>query len=99
VLGMMVLFGIIIVRAFDIARQAESAGMIYGARLAQGLGLLLGGQAIINMGVNMGMLPTKGLTLPFVSYGGSSMLVSCIAMGLLLLIGRETRTGQWGRPE
>lgn len=97
VLGMMVLFGIVILRAFAIARQAEAAGLIYGARLAQGLGLLLGGQAMINMGVNMGLLPTKGLTLPFVSYGGSSMLTSCIAVGLLLLIGREARTVGWGR--
>ncbi len=93
VLGVMVLFGIILVRAFAIARHAEAAGLIYSARLAQGIGVLLGGQAMINMGVNMGLLPTKGLTLPFVSYGGSSMLVSCIAMGVLLLIGRETRTG------
>jgi len=97
VLAMMALFGIIIVRAFIIARQAEAAGQIYSARLAQGLGLLLGGQAMINMGVNMGLLPTKGLTLPFVSYGGSSMLASCIAMGLLLLIGREARHGDWGK--
>jgi cell division protein FtsW len=97
VLGMMVLFGIILVRAFAIARQAEAAGQIYGARLAQGIGLLLGGQGMINMGVNMGLLPTKGLTLPFVSYGGSSMLASCIAMGLLLLIGREARHGDWGK--
>ena len=96
VLGMMVLFGIILVRAFAIARQAEAAGQIYGARLAQGIGLLLGGQGMINMGVNMGLLPTKGLTLPFVSYGGSSMLASCIAIGLLLLIGREARGGNWG---
>ena len=96
VLAMIVLFGIIIARAFIIARQAEAAGQIYGARLAQGIGLLLGGQAMINMGVNMGLLPTKGLTLPFVSYGGSSMLASCVAMGLLLLIGREARTGDWG---
>jgi len=93
VLAVMVLFGIILVRAFAIARHAEAAGLIYSARLAQGIGVLLGGQAMINMGVNMGLLPTKGLTLPFVSYGGSSMLVSCIAMGVLLLIGREARTG------
>jgi cell division protein FtsW len=93
VLGVMVLFGIILVRAFAIARHAEAAGLLYSARLAQGIGVLLGGQAMINMGVNMGLLPTKGLTLPFVSYGGSSMLVSCIAMGVLLLIGREARTG------
>ena len=93
VLGVMALFGVIIVRAFAIARQAEAAGQLYGARLAQGLGLLLASQAMINMGVNMGLLPTKGLTLPFVSYGGSSLLVSCMAMGLLLLIGREVRMG------
>jgi cell division protein FtsW len=92
-----VVFGVVIARAFAIARQAEAAGQMYGARLAQGLGLLLGSQAMINMGVNMGLLPTKGLTLPFVSYGGSSMIVSCIAMGLLLLIGREARAGGWGR--
>jgi cell division protein FtsW len=97
VLGIMVLFGIIIVRAFVIARHAEAVGQIYSARLAQGIGLLLGSQAMINMGVNMGLLPTKGLTLPFVSYGGSSMLSSCIAMGLLLLIGREVSTGDWGK--
>lgn len=97
VLGIMVLFSIIIVRAFVIARQAEAVGQVYSARLAQGIGLLLGSQAMINMGVNMGLLPTKGLTLPFVSYGGSSMLASCIAMGLLLLIGREVSTGDWGK--
>jgi cell division protein FtsW len=93
VLAVMVLFGIILVRAFAIARHAEAAGLLYSARLAQGIGVLLGGQAMINMGVNMGLLPTKGLTLPFVSYGGTSMLVSCIAMGVLLLIGREARSG------
>ncbi|MHB8622833.1 MAG: putative lipid II flippase FtsW [Sulfuricaulis sp.] len=95
VLVVMILFGIVIARAFAIARQAEAAGQLYGARLAQGLALLLGSQAMINMGVNMGLLPTKGLTLPFMSYGGSSMLVSCIAIGLLLLIGREARAAGW----
>jgi cell division protein FtsW len=96
VLAVMVLYGIIVARAFAIARQAEEAGLLYGARLAQGLGMLIGSQAMINMGVNMGLLPTKGLTLPFMSYGGSSMLVSCIAIGLLLLIGREAHAGSWG---
>lgn len=95
VLGVIILFGIIIARAFAIAHQAEVAGQLYGARLAQGLGLLVGSQGMINMGVNMGLLPTKGLTLPFMSYGGSSMLVCCIAIGLLLLIGREARAGGW----
>ena len=97
VLGVIVLFGIIFARAFAIAHQAEAVGQIYGARLAQGLGLLFASQAMINMGVNMGMMPTKGLTLPFLSYGGSSMLASCMAMGLLLLIGREARAAAWGR--
>jgi len=91
VLAVMTLFGIILWRAFRIGAMAERNGQIYAARLAQGLGLLLGLQAMINMGVNMGALPTKGLTLPFVSYGGSSMIVSCVAAGLLLMIEREQR--------
>ncbi len=91
VLVIIALFGIIVWRAFVISRAAEQLGQIYGARLAQGIGLLVGAQAMINMGVNMGVLPTKGLTLPFVSYGGSSMVVSCAAAGLLLLVDRETR--------
>jgi cell division protein FtsW len=90
------LCGIVIARAFTIARAAESVGHVYGARCAQGLGVLLGAQAIINMGVNMGALPTKGLTLPFMSYGGSSMIVSCVALGILLRIGREAHARTWG---
>ncbi len=96
VFGVMALFVVIIVRAFAIARAADDAGMAYGARLAQGIGLLLGLQGMINMGVNMGMLPTKGLTLPFVSYGGSSLLVCCLAAGILLRIERDTRGHKWG---
>ncbi len=96
VLTIIALFGVILMRAFAIARLADRAGQPYSVRLAQGLGLLLGLQAMINMGVNMGMLPTKGLTLPFVSYGGSSMIVSCLIAGLLLRIERETRAHTWG---
>lgn len=96
VLTVMVLFAIIVWRAFSIARRAEINGQVYAARLAQGIGLLLGMQAMINMGVNMGALPTKGLTLPFVSYGGSSMIVSCLAVGLLLMIEREQRRHKVG---
>lgn len=91
VFAVLALFAIIVWRAFRIAASAERNGQIYAARLAQGLGLLLGTQAMINMGVNMGALPTKGLTLPFLSYGGSSMIVCCIAAGLLLMIEREQR--------
>jgi len=96
VLTVMGLFAIIVWRAFSIARRAEINGQVYAARLAQGIGLLLGMQAMINMGVNMGALPTKGLTLPFVSYGGSSMIVSCLAVGLLLMIEREQRRHKVG---
>lgn len=97
VIGVIALYGIVLARAFAIARQAETAGQTYGARLAQGLGVLLVVQAMINLGVNMGLLPTKGLTLPFVSYGGSSIIVCCAAVGLLLLIERESRGRVWGR--
>lgn len=93
VLAVIALFAIFVARAFMIAKQAERAGAIYGARLAQGVGLLIGMQAMVNMGVNMGVLPTKGLTLPFMSYGGSSMLVCCALAGILLRIERDTRTG------
>ncbi|MFQ6021694.1 MAG: putative lipid II flippase FtsW [Acidiferrobacterales bacterium] len=96
VLVIIVLFGVLIARAFVIAKQAETVGLIYAARLAQGVGLLLGSQAIINMGVNMGVLPTKGLTLPFMSYGGSNLLMSLFAVGLLLMVERETRNHAWG---
>lgn len=94
---MMGLYAVVILRSFAIARAAELAGQIYSARLAQGLGLLLGVQAIINMGVNLGALPTKGLTLPFVSYGGSSLIVCGIALAMLLRIGREAHAQGWGR--
>ena len=97
VLGAIGIFGVVIWRAFVIAQRAEVAGQVYAARLAQGIGLLLGVQAIINMGVNMGALPTKGLTLPFVSYGGSSMLVSCIAVGLLFMVDRAVRGQRIGK--
>lgn len=90
-LGVITLFGIMIVRAFAIARRAERLKQVYAARLAQGLGTLIGLQAVINMAVNMGLLPTKGLTLPFLSYGGTSVVVSCVAAGMLLRIERETR--------
>jgi len=86
------LFALLLHRALVIARAAELVGKIYAARLAQGVGFLLTFQATINIGVNLGALPTKGLTLPFISYGGSSMLVCCAAMGMLFAVDRQTRT-------
>ena len=90
------LFGIVIHRGFHIARRAEANGLLYGARLAQGSALLLGIQAMINIGVNMGVLPTKGLTLPFISAGGSSLIVSCCLVGLMFRVDYETRLHDWG---
>ncbi len=92
----MLLFSIIIHRGFHIAQRAEANGLLYGARIAQGSALLLGLQAMINMGVNMGVLPTKGLTLPFISAGGSSLIVSCCLVGLLFRVDYETRLLDWG---
>lgn len=92
-LSVMVLFGILLVRAFMISQLAERQGSLYSARLAQGIGLLLSIQGMVNMGVTMGVLPTKGLTLPFMSYGGSSVVVSCLLAGVLLRIEREVRQG------
>ena len=85
------LFALLLRRALVIARAAELVGKIYAARLAQGIGFLLVFQAVINIGVNLGALPTKGLTLPFISYGGSSMLICCAAMGMLFAVDRQTR--------
>jgi cell division protein FtsW len=70
--------------------------MHFGAYLAYGLGAWLGLQAFVNLGVNMGLLPTKGLTLPLLSYGGSSILVMCVCMALLLRIDHETRRRAMG---
>ncbi len=86
-----VLFALLLHRALVISRAAELVGRIYASRLAQGIGFLLVFQAAINIGVNLGVLPTKGLTLPFISFGGSSMLVCCVAMGLLFAVDRQTR--------
>ncbi len=78
-------------RAFAIARRAEEQADTYGAYLAYGLGLGLALQAFVNIGVNLGVLPTKGLTLPLMSYGGSSMVVNCMAVALLLRVDHEHR--------
>jgi cell division protein FtsW len=84
------LFGFIVLRIFFIGVAAEKSGNQFAGYLAHGLGLWIGLQAVINMGVNMGMLPTKGLTLPLMSYGGTSVVVTCIALALVLRIDWET---------
>ncbi len=83
------LFVLIVLRALAIGREAEKRELPYQAFVAYGVGIWIGLQTFINLGVNMGLLPTKGLTLPFMSYGGSSMVVMCIAIGLLLRVDFE----------
>lgn len=85
------LFAVLIIRAFSIGRQAAFLDRQFAALVAQGIGVWLGVQAIINVGVNMGVLPTKGLTLPFLSFGGSGVVVNCIAVAILLRIDYENR--------
>ena len=83
------LFCVLVWRAFAIGRLAANLGQGFHSYCAYGIGIWLGAQAFINIGVNMGVLPTKGLTLPLVSSGGSSLLVTCMAVGLLLRINGE----------
>jgi len=90
------LFALLVGRALVISRRAAEAGLVFQSYLAASIGVWLGLQAFVNVGVNMGLLPTKGLTLPLLSYGGSSMLVTMGVMGLLLRIHHETV--QSGRP-
>ena len=85
------LFVTIVARAFAIGRQAASLERSFAALVAQGIGLWLGVQAIINMGVNMGVLPTKGLTLPLLSFGGSGIAANCCALAVLLRVDWENR--------
>ena len=86
-----VLYAVLVWRAFVIAAQAVKAENFFASYLAYGIGIWFGLQSFINIGVNMGLLPTKGLTLPLMSYGGSSMVVMCAAVALLLRIDHETR--------
>ena len=86
-----VLFLLLVHRAFAVGRQAASLERYFAALVAQGIGVWLAVQAFINMGVNMGLLPTKGLTLPLLSFGGTGIVVSCMALGILLRIDWENR--------
>ena len=93
--GMLAIVGLytfIVLRALSIGRHAEAAGSWFAAYAAYGIGLLLGLHAFVNIGVNIGLLPTKGLTLPLMSYGGSNLVVSGASIGILLRIDHERRT-------
>lgn len=98
VLSVVVLFGILVHRAFAIGRKALHLERVYGALVAQGIGIWLGVQSFINMGVNMGLLPTKGLTLPLMSFGGSGIVANCVALAVLARIDWENRQLMRGLP-
>ncbi len=85
------MFFLLVWRAFVIARTANQSGKSFSAFMAYGIGLILGIQAFINMGVNVGLLPTKGLTLPLFSYGSNSIITSCMLIAILLRVSFENR--------
>jgi len=98
VTAVIMLFALLVVRALQIGRHAAFLERNFSALVAQGIGVWIGVQAMINIGVNMGVLPTKGLTLPFLSFGGSGMLVNCVAAALLLRVDYENRRIARGLP-
>lgn len=85
------LFGLLVWRAFQMGKAAERLNLRFYSLLAYGLGVWVGLQAFVNIAVNMGALPTKGLTLPLISYGGSSMIIMCMVVGLLCRVHHETQ--------
>lgn len=97
------MFALIVWRCYAIGARAEQRGDRYAAYVCYGLGLWIGMQSFINIGVNVGLLPTKGLTLPFLSYGSNSLIVCCLAIGVLSRVRYENQTagdskeGQWQR--
>lgn len=99
--GMLVvlaLYGWIVLRAFVIGFQADKHEQRFGAYVAYGIGFWMGFQVILHIGVNLAVLPPKGLTLPLMSYGGSSLMVTLMAMALLMRVHRETQLVQFGKP-
>jgi cell division protein FtsW len=86
-------------RVFHIGRQAIALDRVFAGLLAQGIGIWLATQAFINIGVNLGVLPTKGLTLPLMSYGGSALLMNLFALAIVLRVDMENRAlMRGGRP-
>ena len=91
VLVVIAMFYWLVKRAFDIGRQAIAIDQVFAGLVAKGIGIWIGVQTFINMGVNLGLLPTKGLTLPLMSYGGSGVLINCVGLAILLRIDYENR--------
>lgn len=85
------LYGTLIGRILWVGRRVEREGDLFPAYICYGVALIFSGQAFVNMGVSSGLLPTKGLTLPFISYGGSSLIMSCIMLAVVLRVERSSR--------
>ncbi|MFN3885108.1 MAG: putative lipid II flippase FtsW [Rhodocyclaceae bacterium] len=98
VVTIVLLFALLTWRAFMVGRQALLLDRVYASLVAQGIGIWLGLQSFINMGVNMGLLPTKGLTLPLMSFGGSGLVANCLALAVLLRVDYENRRLMRGLP-
>jgi len=93
------LFAALVIRGLAIGNEARSKALMFHAYLAYGIALILGIQASVNLGVNLGVLPTKGLTLPLMSYGGNSLIVSCMMIAILLRIDFEARQASVPEPK
>jgi cell division protein FtsW len=91
VAAVIIAFFWLVVRLFNIGRQAIALDRVFSGLVAQGVAVWMGGQAFINMGVNLGVLPTKGLTLPLMSFGGSGVMLNCIALAICLRVDIENR--------
>jgi cell division protein FtsW len=98
-LGLIALFALLVMRILTIGRRAEKIGQLFSAYVAYGIALMLSGQVFINIGVNTGLLPTKGLTLPFLSYGGSSLIICCALLAIVFRINHELVISQNGAPK
>ena len=98
VIAVVGLFALLTWRCFMVGRQALVLDRIYAGLVAQGIGIWFGFQSFINMGVNMGLLPTKGLTLPLMSFGGSGIVANCMALAVLLRVDYENRRLMRGLP-
>jgi len=92
VMLMIFLFAVVVQRCFEIGRQAIAMERVFGGLVAQGVGIWFGVQAFINIGVCLGLLPTKGLTLPLVSYGGSGIVMNLVALAIVMRVDYESRT-------
>jgi cell division protein FtsW len=89
VVCLIALYSFFVIRILQLGKKAISQQNWYAAYVLIGFGIILSGQAFINLGVNAGLLPTKGLTLPFISYGGSSLIVCCAMLGMMMRLSHE----------